>query len=122
MGTSTDAILVYGIPLEEDAIDEYGEPSEGEEDTNSLPSRMAFMGDTIDGVRIAYHCSNKCTMHIAAAAGTERRARRGYPVEIDPASLAVDPVWAPRLETFVAKHNLQTMGKPPGWYLVSYWG
>ena len=119
MGVSTYAILVYGIPLADDAIKPYDDTEDNEDE--SSPSYMVFMGKVIDGVHIVTHCSDEYRMHIATIAGTQQRARRGNPRAIDQASLAVDPSWNDRLQAFIEKHGLETDGDP-GWYLASWWG
>lgn len=119
MGVSTDAILVYGVPLAEGEIDEY-EDVDGNEDRSS-PSYMVFMGEVIDGISIVTHCSDIDRMHIVAVAGTERRAWRGRPRVIDHTSIVVDRSWDAKLRTFINERQLKVDGQP-GWYLCSWWG
>lgn len=121
MGVSTDAILVYGVPLaDEDAIERYDEectpvrPMVG-------PSWMVFNGSSEDGISIVSHCSDRCTMYIVAIAGTKITAWRGNPVRIE--DLRCDPAWGNKLTAFLEKYSL--VGKTdgaPGWWLASWWG
>lgn len=117
MGTSTDAILVYGIPLEEGAI-------RYDENAKSGPSYMYYTGGVEDGVEIVMHCSAEYPMHIVAIPGTAISAYRGSPTPV-----AVDSL-LPGTEAdnelllaFLKKHKLKkSKGAKPGWWLCSYWG
>lgn len=117
MGVSTDAILVYGIPLEEGAIRRHHEG----EDPETGPAWMAYSGDVEDGVQIVTHCSGDYPMHIVALEGSEIHAHRGYPKRVD-RMLAVSTNDDVKLRAFVAKHGLTTeKGAEPGWWLASWW-
>ncbi len=120
MGVSTDAILVYGVPLTEGALSDYRE--EGEESTHPL-ARMLYGGDPVDGVVLVEHCSDECPEHILAIEGTETTAYRGYPKDIPSDALAVGEGWAEEIASFVQKYGLaEAVEGEPRWLLCSYWG
>ena len=117
MGVSTDAILVYGIPLEECAIDHHrdGDPEEG-------PAWMAASGDEVDGIEIVSHCSDSHPMHIVAIVGTQTRAWRGHPVRVKARTKPRGGAWDRKLRAFVKKHSLEAApDAKPGWWLCSEW-
>jgi hypothetical protein len=117
MGVSTDAILVYGIPLKEGAIDEY---YEGEGSPESGPSWMAYYGNEEDGLVIVSHCHGDFPMHILSVEGSEIRAWRGAAKRVDALPAMGNDV-DEKLRAFVKKHKLAVDGKP-GWWLASYGG
>lgn len=67
------------------------------------------------------YCSASCPMIMLAVPGSIITANRGYPREIDPASLTVEPQAVDALLNFCKAHQLAYEGDP-GWYLSSYWG
>lgn len=119
MGQSTDAILVYGIPLVEDSIEEFDEENDKEEGI----AYLAWSGKTENGISLEAHCSSEFTMQIVAIEKTKTVAWRGHPVKLNLQTLInkQQSDWNDRLHAFVKKYNLETEGKP-GWYLCSYWG
>jgi hypothetical protein len=117
MGTSTDAKLVYGIPLSEET--EIGEWNDG--DPESGPAWIAWSGEPHDGVTLTRHCSDGCVMYILALEGTETTAWRGQPVRIKPKDLHVDGSRDEKLRAYAKRFKLKTKGKP-GWWLCSWWG
>jgi hypothetical protein len=118
MSTSTDAIMVYGIPLKEDALEEWDEDRNPE----SGPAYLAFMGGADGGICVVSHCSGDYPMHIIAIEGTELRAWRGSPKPVAVVQMrADDNEWNKRLLDYCKAHKLKTAGKP-GWWLASMWG
>ena len=116
MGQSTDAILVYGIPLEEDSV------PFSEEDAKSGPSWMRYHGTNEDGVCLVRHCSGDYPMFILAIPDTETRAWRGHPKLVPVAELPFSPDWDPTLLSYAEKHRLEISGNAkPGWWLCSDW-
>ena len=118
MGVSTDAILVYGIPLAEDSVPEFDE-DEGRKEEG--PAWISWSGNSEGDIGLVHHCSDSCTMYVLSIASTERTAWRGHPQEIKPAELVSDPLWAGKLVAYAEKWKLQLDGAP-GWWLVSWWG
>lgn len=120
MGTSTDAILLYGIPLKEGAVDDYDEddetlPQEG-------PAYMAWDGAAVDGIQLVRHCSKEAPMYFVAIAGTVVRAWRGSPRKFNGMYPDVSE-WNAKLVAFVEKHHLAIEEDfAAAWYIASYWG
>src|SRR5271170_950184 len=75
MGQSTDALLVYGVPLHEDEDLSYD--AEDENAPKDGPRYMAYMGKSEDGVSIVDHCSSDSPMYFVAINGVVFRASRG---------------------------------------------
>lgn len=115
MGISTDALLLYGVPLDEDTELTYdedaGDPANG-------PAYMAYMGEAEDGISIIVHCSEECPMYFVIIEDTLTRAWRGYPKAVS--TSPSKPDWAKRLKAFCKTHKL-LHGKPD-WYLASVMG
>lgn len=116
MGQSTDALLMYGIRLTDEADLEYDE----EADEGSAAARLAWSGDDVDGVTIESHCSGEYPMYIIAIKATVIRAWLGHPKDIDPAKLVAQSEWADKLQAFVLKYKLPTEGQM-GWIMASNW-
>jgi hypothetical protein len=125
MGTSTDAILVYGIPIEDEELARayYNADEDEDEDfEGSEAERLAYHGGDINGVILVDHCSHSCNMHIVGIKGTETQAWRGYPKQIPVADLTPsNPEWDEKLSAFIDRNKLTAAGQP-GWYLASWWG
>lgn len=129
MGTSTDAILVFGIECGEeeppefmrefDDFDSYlesisGLPLWGEEG-HSFDAHKAFR-ETVPA-DMTLHCSYDFTMYILAVRGTETCASRGYPMEITSLEVPTDKV-----EAFKAWATERGIVGEPKWLLCSMWG
>lgn len=71
-------------------------------------------------IEVFDHCSSECRMPAVAAMRYE--ASRGNPVQIDAATLTIDPAWDERLDRWFAEMGVKKPHDRPGWYLVSYWG
>ena len=71
-------------------------------------------------VEIINYCSYDCPMYIIAIPETCKSNRRGYPVEVDPATLVV-PEQLQRFKDWFEEHNIETEGEPK-WWLSSFWG
>jgi hypothetical protein len=116
MGVSTDAILVYGIPVKEEDIDAESHP-EGSE-----LYRMLWDGNPVDDVDLIRHCSDNCTMFIAGISSTHHWTWRGQALLIPVADLHPGKdEWDEKLSAFIDRNKLTAAGKP-GWYLASWWG
>lgn len=147
MGQSTDAILCFGIPLnEEDSTPEFlnldnDEDDETSYDFDDLIEREAGLEDwfeegiskeekdrrwrvkhkTINDypIDLIHHCSGNYLMYILAIRGTEIRSNRGDVTAIDPENLKVDQAKIDFLKTWCESHNVKW--EDPRWYLVSMW-
>lgn len=122
MGVSTDAYLVFGVPVPEEFIEEY-EDTEEEDDGSSNPlGYMAYMGSSvdIDGVKVGLvqHCSSDYPEYFVVPDGAKFYAWRGNPVVV--ASLDTKPEWVPALRAFCEKHNIPW--QEPQWWLASDFG
>jgi hypothetical protein len=110
MGQSTDAILMYGVCIEEGSnIHEYIE-----EEGNELYD-MQFDGTKDGDVVIETHCSCDYPMYFIGYESTRTLASRGYPKSVDP----TQPVDSAELKAFLAKHNIDDSNM--GWHLFSMW-
>jgi hypothetical protein len=124
MGQSTDAILLYGVPLEAESLDDFREERYPNKDP--LPDSpdfvpwLAYEGKPYDGIEIVRHCSGDYPMHIVAIEGTQTTAWRGHPKPIDVAKLAVPAGADEKLRAFVERYKLTASGEP-GWWLASDW-
>ena len=63
-------------------------------------------------------CSMSSPIYILADASTVVTARRGYPEEINPATMFGD---RDLLLNFCKKYDIDTDGAEPKWYLSSFW-
>lgn len=133
MGVSTDGILVFGIQLPEEETPEFLEGFENDFDDfidslNGLPqwgeeghdwNKTHAFRDNFP-VDLVQHCSYDYPMYILAVRGTEIMASRGYPKEIDPLTLKVDPEKIEFLRKFCEEYGIEW--EEPKWYLCSMWG
>ena len=72
------------------------------------------------GVELGRHCSGEYPMPFLAA--KKYTARRGHPVPVDVADLAVDPEWTGKLDRWLSEMGVEKPHPEPRWWLVSYWG
>jgi len=122
MGVSTDAILVYGIPLKEESLkEELSFDTSNENVSKDHPNKL-FSAD-VDGLTIVLHCCDSCVMGILAVAETEYNASRGNPEKINVNKLyhLQTHFHNEKLKAYCEKYKLETEGEP-GWWLVSWWG
>lgn len=130
MGVSSDGILVFGIPYEEDTFPEFLEEFDGDfeayleaesglpkwgEEGHSFKAQWAYRDDC--PADVVSHCSYDYPMYILAVRGTEKRNSRGEVVGIE--SLDVDPE---RLVAFTAWCAARGITDVPRWCLVSMYG
>lgn len=74
------------------------------------------------GVEIGRHCSDECSMPYVYVACSKVLAYRGYPKEITPDMMAVNPEWESMLWRFCADLGIEPPQENPQWWLVSFWG
>lgn len=159
MGVSTDGQLCYGIPFPEGftfpweayseeewwrKVNNYTPPfqiynEEGQYLNGIVPTEKQFdiyfdhmqEGDKANPfpIDIANYCSGDSPMYILAVKDTVKSNSRGYPTEIDPATLKVTDEQRKVLLDFIEKYitaNLDDCAElpelEPKWYLSSYWG
>lgn len=125
MGVSTDAILVFGVPLPEEHVEYFKDPDHEDELEQAKKDNplgyMAYMGEADDlGVQLQEHCSDSCTEYIAHVRPSIR-AWRGQVVPVAPETLALPPAVGEleALRKFCERHNIEFK---VGWWLVSWWG
>lgn len=138
MGTSTDAVLFYGIHADENEWEDFI----GEDWQETLASKFGVHEPQVpyetpeqemlfhdywdkkdeicekESCAIDFHCSGEYPMPYAFVRASKTEACRGYPEEIS--GLTVQPEWDQELKGFC-----ELMGIPwtqPKWWLVSYWG
>jgi hypothetical protein len=126
MGVSTDAILVFGIALKEDAIEPFPDDSDEDGADRASPSYMAYSGNEVRGISIVTHQHCDYPIHIVAARETTVKAWRGHPRGIMPEHiLRTTHKQRAALMAYVRKHKLavdtSVNGGDPGWILCSYW-
>lgn len=139
MGVSTDAILVFGIPINAEDEPWYDEDESEEDEADEVFSvytsradrwLLSRLGqDALCGtdagadflndekrcpLTLLTHCSDNYVMYVLAARGSEFRAWRGDPKDI-PSNLPTPPDDVVRL---LRNFN---MGEPR-WVLCSWWG
>ena len=132
MGTSTDAILVYGFEIgSEDEPPEFLEAFDGDfdeylNDISGLP-KYGESGHTFEAqwawrdscpADMTMHCSYDYPMYILAVRGTKTTAYRGYPKEIK--SLAIDEAKVSAFREWCEANGIEY--QEPKWLLVSMWG
>ena len=147
MGVSTDAILVFGIDLNENGYCEEGEHpafleeladedeggvwevifedviakdaglERGDMDWQEWDKIIGPAKETA-GVDLAHHCHSDYPMYILAIAGTEMRARRGFPIGMD-ALPAISTEQTDKLQDFCKRHSIPW--RQPQWLLCSIW-
>jgi hypothetical protein len=147
MGQSTDGILFYGFPIEEDTAN--GNVIAGLSPEGDEPERPENLDADVDydysdqdtiwakkfglkggykevwkhqetyPVTIGRHCSGDYPMYYVAIKESELTANRGYPQEVK--SLEVNLAWKHQLIEFCKVYGLEPPAKF-GWYLASYWG
>ena len=137
MGTSTNGILFYGFPVNEDdknqeilsGADEHGDYNDDEFDLDVLWAEKFGLDPKNHGeiwkhqqhypVKIGFHCSDSYPMHYVAVRKSEVVSNRGYPKRVK--ALEVDPAWDKQIKDFCTKFGL----KPPkefGWWVASDMG
>lgn len=132
MGTSTDAILAFGLDLGEELPDTLTQlDPESEEDYFDFDGwiwRRAGVKDAEYKVRskavkafpfdLITHCSYDYPMYFLAARGTEQRARRGYPSEA--LMIEATPEQVQAMRDFCAEFGIEW--REPSWQIFSLWG
>lgn len=131
MAVSTEGILVFGFQvgsedeppewlMDEDGnmmdFDDFvcGPYSSGEDYAIRSAAMKACPADT------TLFCSYDYPMLILAVNGTEKRVYRGDAVEIDPASLMVEPARVAAFKLWCEQKSIAY--EEPKWWLVSMWG
>lgn len=129
MGVSTDALLVYGFPVDEDDVPGGEDPWEQMEDT-LLEKLVGFTekwvaggsgyfarrgeAEELMGVEIVGHCSNEETMYFIAT--SKIRAWRGSPEKIE------ELVPGDDVKLRAAAEVLGIKNPEIGFWLASWWG
>ena len=117
MGQSTDAILAYGINLDEEGSDpwEICESLQYDRYADAEAAKKEL------GIDLIQHCSNGCPMYII---GVEHlRAWRGEPKEVDPAGLLLDEkATRAKIQAYCERFGLPFSDDACKWYLASNWG
>ena len=121
MGVSTDAIVFYGLLVDDDspAFEKLSHYEETEAEEQNPLGGIVYTGHAIDGVTIVTHCSDGSPMFAVAIADSVVTAWRGHPRPLQP----VLPSHAgsdAKLRAFCEKHGITW--REPSWLLVSYWG
>lgn len=131
MGTSTDAIVCYGIELgDENEIPEWVWELAGVKDTRDDDdddgSAVSALTEALNKSKLdlVEHCSNECPMYVLAAKKSVARAWRGSPVSLHLAKME-DETGAYR---YLFQETLQRIGKSsqdkgtrPHWLICSMW-
>lgn len=117
MGQSTDAILTYGLAVEEgtDAHD-ICEQLQDERYSDHTAATKLFDVEAIG------HCSGDYRMYLIGVESLTKRANRGYPIEIDPTTLLKNEDEArDKLKSFCAHFGLPFAEESCKWILASDW-
>lgn len=128
MGTSTDAILMYGVALKDGwshDSDEEGEDLDMETLAEDDPRRLHDDGDqSEEGIYLEMHCCYEEPMYVLGFLKSQTQASRGSPEVIrnlnceeysDEALLAYCKKWDLPIDESVNDGQ-------PGWLLFSMWG
>ena len=133
MGQSTDAYLVYGIPVADEYEGSDNIEINGEEIEISTmlvrlaghdPDKIGYLEQSAiekaSPLGMVRHCSDDYPMFILGIKETYQSASRGELAEIDPEIFRGDTdAWNQQLHKFADHFGLEC---EPKWYLVSYWG
>lgn len=149
MGVSTDAILAFGVELEDEETpyeaedeegylpsleeylakraglpDPYDEPNYDEGDPGWLQRREAFWDakkKLVDEapIEIVTHQHHEFPQYIVAIKGTVTTARRGYPQS--PAMVTPSAEMRAKARAFCEENEIKFPGDPR-WLLASWWG
>ncbi len=134
MGQSTDAILFYGILLEEEDevpafiaeagfedFDEYVESQSGlplyGEEGHSFEAHRAYK-DSLP-VEMIYHCSGDYPMYGLAVKGSKLRASRGHPITLENGLPNVSKDQEQAFLLWVSERGIEA--DDPKWILCSNW-
>ena len=134
MGTSTDAILVYGIPLyeydecdcsdlpfAEDGCDEFDDVLARRAGAVEYPAKgwieQKHAAVKASPLCLVTHCSLDVPMWILGIKSTKVTARRGYPIEIETLHTFDDG----DEQALLAFANEFKIEGSPGWFLCSLW-
>lgn len=134
MGVSTNGILVFGTPIDEESdslsfLKEFdndfdtfvdslsGLPRWGEKNHDWNKTHNFRNNYPID---LTLHCSLDYPMYILSIRGTQTTAYRGYVEIIDPNDLVVSKDKIDKLKVFCDEYGIEW--QEPKWYLVSMWG
>lgn len=138
MGTSTDAILCYGIDFEEDlpkVLQDFRDENDDFDLGNFLAKDIGLEYTEENGVEyfakvrelekscpveLVWHCSYNCPMFIMAIKGTEIKAFRGYPEKIDLEFMNISDERINKAKEWFEKYNIEW--QEPKWLLCSMWG
>lgn len=115
MGTTTDAILVYGFAVEDGSPDHERLDALLEEDLD-LVERVEIN----DGVEVIFHCCDQATMYIVGLKVMLHRAKRGHPVDVHKHTMIIHEEQA---DTILEK-GAKALGLTPQkgrWLLASWW-
>lgn len=108
MSTSTDAILVFGVQLAEDAeLPEYDNSIDIDTSSELYRAFHGYLDRHKGTIEIVSHCSNEYPMYIVGIRTSKLRASRGSPLQVE--TLAVGPDWVELVAGFVERHQLKTV-------------
>lgn len=138
MGTSTDAILFYGIHgdegewegisieswesvlAEKRGVVDPETPYKTEEEKRIQSEYWDRKREICEAepCAVGIHCSYECEMPYAYVKDSRIEASRGYPEAVS--SLTVNPKWDANLKAFC--DLIEIPWSQPQWWLVSFWG
>lgn len=137
MGTSTDAILIYGVMLSDFDEEQYEElPFAGEEDDDFDDFILRRAGVPTYGqeghcfkksreavekfpLTLVSHCSGEYPMWILGIKETYKRASRGHPVTLNGSLPTIPNDGVLVLQAFCEEFGIEFV---PDWILCSDWG
>lgn len=112
MGVSTNAILFYGVELEEGEITG--------EDLDEKGLDFLWSGNE-SGIGWGTHCASEYPIYFIAT--KEITVSRGDCIDVDQDLLLVEGSWRQKIIDFCKEYDLPVAeGQEPGWRLCSYWG
>jgi len=121
MGTSTDAILAFGVQLKDDAVREAADLDNMDAEDELAQKLYELRQESANGLEIIRHCRDAYPMYFLAISGTQRCASRGEPERIE----ALPVITEEQMDTltrFIEEYCIQDKLKGPiGWWLFSDW-
>lgn len=131
MSVSTNGILFYGFPVDDESADHERIHDATREDDyedwvaklygwDGASPRYAFEWEKQNPspVTVGLHCSDGFTMYYVAIEQSEVVAHRGYPELVE--RLEAQPDWNDKLDDFCKRAGL-TKPERYGWYVASWW-
>lgn len=148
MGTSTDAIIAFGIVFEEyfefpwsqdsddlDDVEDFGDYTNWWQKENGYKNPYTYEDNPDEWINHSIewdkknpipfqeenYCSDECPMYALVIPKSIIRASRGHPESLELSKFNVDEKELLNFMNFLKKYNIE-ITEQPKWLLFSYWG